>query len=353
MILLKELGFSIEDSYQLDLKNVDIRLIHKFFKNFEELINMQKFLFNMTFKNKKFELNNNFYENFTKKYILNFNLTLKISGIDKHISLNSILDELILKSLPIIEGDRFRINNYLVFFKKYMIYIIFKSEVRNIINLSQTFTYKNFNYVMKQFGKEYSLTISYYNTYELSLRVSKDRIADNEEDNKPVLTKLWTEIDDDEDVLLLNEEERKNSEFMQKYSDILRMFINNVIYDFKQNRYIRDFRLSLGRDLNSAIDRLNTMLSNRDVTYYYSSNLSYYSHIYRYSVIKYGINTKKHDFTFMFNIKNNEFVFEVKQNVNNSINIFERDTIIKEKKFEESTNFEYIFSAIDNLINYN
>jgi hypothetical protein len=388
LINLKELGFKIENNFTFPplKENMTFRLTHMILDNTENILKTQKYFFLLTYntKSKKFELNNDFYNNWKNKFSLKFEAILQLGNNNNlHIDFEKILDSLILDNLAISQKndiEKYKIHSYLSFYIKYLIYSIFKVELRSLSNIADSnfFKFRNFNFITKELNKEFSITATYFNIFKLTVRMKKepkdDLVLMGQKDPN-IFTDFHSEEIDFSGLMICDEDRNpKNNTVFKKYSPFIKSLLINIIAEVKSSRVIKDFENSSIKN-ESLLEAIDTSLFVRNIYklsnyilkeyfidsiinkldsfkhYYWINSLSVniFNQTYKFLVSDVSFNTRKFEFYFIFDDKNSQFSFEYKHFTMNTVQLFERETVIIEKHFKEP-DFEFIILTIENLL---
>jgi len=416
LITLKEYGLNVEDNFKFPDKQdtIYINLIHKNLKIYE-ILNFshadteeskqkfhQKFYFYLNYftKTGNFELSSQFYENFIKKSELTFDLRIKFPNgtyMMNNKKFEIFLDDLILKNLSLNypRTDKYNLKTILLFFVKYLFYKLFKLEIKNLVKLKQTnfFYHKNFLLTFKEYGKEFYLNLNYFNFLEVSFKVSKENMEDknlveNESEDSNELSfenKKESDIMDVDGYINDSKTNKKmknefEKSFESKYFFLIKTLFENLIYDMRLYKYIKDLSmidLKLPDALLDYIDNtlfiknfvkifqvisrklfihsIKNKFENSEKFHIVNSNLinpfsnSYTSRfvVSRSSnmLIKNQHNPKI-EFCLFFH-KNN-VILEFKNQLRNSIYICERETFTEE--VYDRIDPQYLINTIENLL---
>lgn len=397
---LKEIGFYIEESFIIPRYNegnvpISIEFHNKYIKNFANLIKIFKHKFSlqsnykcqMVNHNQKFDLCSNFYNTFSKKYAIVFEFELHIDNVpillSKECPIEKMLETLLAKTYVLYESSKYssKINTYMAFYLKYLLYQFCKREIIEMIKSNKgnnIFTYKNMTFILTKHGNNFSVTCNFFNHLQFFFKCSKKEIVNNtntntNNDDMTVFNNTNSNTNSNTNTLNHSNNNRPPSHV----ENIIKIFFNNLLYDIKLNQNIKEFynKITNNPSLADIIDygilvkniaKINHIFLQRALTHQIKGHLnqkSKYSLImmkninlntdytsYRFIMNKIyssHIMTFKIEFNLTFN-RNEGITFELKEPYHNQICIIEKDyyTIHQYKRFD----LNFLFVLLDNLL---
>ena len=280
LLELKKFGFYVEQSFKLNLNpnfdDLNIVLQNKYILNFSEYFNINKHNFilsiqkpseNNTIKNypqeeNDFILESKFFDDFSKKYKIVFEFELKVDNssfinFDYSVMddiINSILQQKIKLNLQQIKNNS-KVEIYLQFYFKYLLYKFFKLEINEILKIlkkegkNNIFVFKQFTIILKQHGNQISIEAKYNNLMQLKIKCAKILIEDFNNIPKKSEKKL-EEIEKEKDCHI---------------GKLIRIFIDNLLYDIRIFNKTTSFHFLI-RNNPSISDLINLGLMVKNVT---------------------------------------------------------------------------------------
>ena len=280
LLELKKFGFYVEQNFKLNLNpnfdDLNIVLQNKYILNFSEYFNINKHNFilsiqkpseNNTIKNypqeeNDFILESKFFEDFSKKYKIVFEFELKVDNssfinFDYSVMddiINSILQQKIKLNLQQIKNNS-KVEIYLQFYFKYLLYKFFKLEINEILKIlkkegkNNIFVFKQFTIILKQHGNQISIEAKYNNLMQLKIKCAKILIEDFNNIPKKSEKKL-EEIEKEKDCHI---------------GKLIRIFIDNLLYDIRIFNKTTSFHFLI-RNNPSISDLINLGLMVKNVT---------------------------------------------------------------------------------------
>jgi hypothetical protein len=280
LLELKKFGFYVEQSFKLNLNpnfdDLNIVLQNKYILNFSEYFNINKHNFilsiqkpseNNTIKNypqeeNDFILESKFFDDFSKKYKIVFEFELKVDNssfinFDYSVMddiINSILQQKIKLNLQQIKNNS-KVEIYLQFYFKYLLYKFFKLEINEILKIlkkegkNNIFVFKQFTIILKQHGNQISIEAKYNNLMQLKIKCAKILIEDF--NNIPIKSK--------EKLEQISKE--KDSHF----GKLIKIFIDNLLYDIRIFNRISNFNFLI-KNNPSISDLIDLGLIAKNVT---------------------------------------------------------------------------------------
>jgi hypothetical protein len=209
-----------------------------------------------------FILESKFYDDFSKKYKIVFEFNLKVENLlfinfDYTVMddiINSILQKKIKLNLQQIKNNS-KIENYLQFYFKYLLYKFFKLEINEILKVlkkegkNNIFSFKQFTLIVKQTGNQISIEAKYNNLMQLKIKCAKILIEDF--NNIPIKSK--------EKLEQISKE--KDSHF----GKLIKIFIDNLLYDIRIFNRISNFNFLI-KNNPSISDLIDLGLIAKNVT---------------------------------------------------------------------------------------
>ena len=280
LLELKKFGFYVEQNFKLNLNpnfdDLNIVLQNKYILNFSEYFNINKHNFilsiqkpseNNTIKNhpqeeNDFILESKFFDDFSKKYKIVFEFELKVDNssfinFDYSVMddiINSILQQKIKLNLQQIKNNS-KVEIYLQFYFKYLLYKFFKLEINEILKIlkkegkNNIFVFKQFTIILKQHGNQISIEAKYNNLMQLKIKCAKILIEDFNNIPKKSEKKL-EEIEKEKDCHI---------------GKLIRIFIDNLLYDIRIFNKTTSFHFLI-RNNPSISDLINLGLMVKNVT---------------------------------------------------------------------------------------
>ena len=280
LLELKKFGFYVEQSFKLNLNpnfdDLNIVLQNKYILNFSEYFNINKHNFILsiqkpseknTIKNypqeeNDFILESKFFDDFSKKYKIVFEFELKVDNssfinFDYSVMddiINSILQQKIKLNLQQIKNNS-KVEIYLQFYFKYLLYKFFKLEINEILKIlkkegkNNIFVFKQFTIILKQHGNQISIEAKYNNLMQLKIKCAKILIEDFNNIPKKSEKKL-EEIEKEKDCHI---------------GKLIRIFIDNLLYDIRIFNKTTSFHFLI-RNNPSISDLINLGLMVKNVT---------------------------------------------------------------------------------------
>ena len=280
LLELKKFGFYVEQNFKLNLNpnfdDLNIVLQNKYILNFSEYFNINKHNFilsiqkpseNNTIKNypqeeNDFILESKFFDDFSKKYKIVFEFELKVDNssfinFDYSVMddiINSILQQKIKLNLQQIKNNS-KVEIYLQFYFKYLLYKFFKLEINEILKIlkkegkNNIFVFKQFTIILKQHGNQISIEVKYNNLMQLKIKCAKILIEDFNNIPKKSEKKL-EEIEKEKDCHI---------------GKLIRIFIDNLLYDIRIFNKTTSFHFLI-RNNPSISDLINLGLMVKNVT---------------------------------------------------------------------------------------
>ena len=241
LLELKSKGFFVENNFQLNNRselNNNIVLQNQYIVNFSQFFNISKYNFILNVKNpssnnddKKFELKNDFYTYFNRKFKIVFEFELQIDNTmmlsanqyQMEEIINCLLSERLLQTLNQRSKYFKEIATYLKFYFKYLLYKFLKIEVSTLLkNSSNVIKEKGFTLILSKKSNGIAITSNFYNQLQFSFKVSKINLADY--NNTPNMD--------------INALRIVTSSHVGK---IIKIFFNNLFYDIRIFSLIKDF----------------------------------------------------------------------------------------------------------------
>ena len=280
LLELKKFGFYVEQNFKLNLNpnfdDLNIVLQNKYILNFSEYFNINKHNFilsiqkpseNNTIKNypqeeNDFILESKFFDDFSKKYKIVFEFELKVDNssfinFDYSVMddiINSILQQKMKLNLQQIKNNS-KVEIYLQFYFKYLLYKFFKLEINEILKIlkkegkNNIFVFKQFTIILKQHGNQISIEAKYNNLMQLKIKCAKILIEDFNNIPKKSEKKL-EEIEKEKDCHI---------------GKLIRIFIDNLLYDIRIFNKTTSFHFLI-RNNPSISDLINLGLMVKNVT---------------------------------------------------------------------------------------
>ena len=280
LLELKKFGFYVEQNFKLNLNpnfdDLNIVLQNKYILNFSEYFNINKHNFILsiqkpseknTIKNypqeeNDFILESKFFDDFSKKYKIVFEFELKVDNssfinFDYSVMddiINSILQQKIKLNLQQIKNNS-KVEIYLQFYFKYLLYKFFKLEINEILKIlkkegkNNIFVFKQFTIILKQHGNQISIEAKYNNLMQLKIKCAKILIEDFNNIPKKSEKKL-EEIEKEKDCHI---------------GKLIRIFIDNLLYDIRIFNKTTSFHFLI-RNNPSISDLINLGLMVKNVT---------------------------------------------------------------------------------------
>ena len=296
LLELKSFGFYVDKNFTIDLNpnydNLNIILQNKYILNFKECLRNEKdkhnFILsvsrNNNMKNNNINnINNNnlnminyqnsnqkndfileskFYDDFSKKYKIVFEFNLKLENslfinFDYTVMddiIHSILQKKIKLNLQQIKNNS-KIENYLQFYFKYLLYKFFKLEINEILKVlkkegkNNIFSFKQFTLIVNQIGNQISIEAKYNNLMQLKIKCAKILIEDF--NNIPIKS--------EEKLKQISKE--KDSHF----GKLIKIFIDNLLYDIRIFNRISNFNFLI-KNNPSISDLIDLGLIAKNVT---------------------------------------------------------------------------------------
>ena len=302
LLELKSFGFYVDKNFTIDLNpnydNLNIILQNKYILNFKECLRNEKdnkeyiskhnfilsvsknnnldnnninIINNNNFNKKNYQninqkndfiLESKFYDDFSKKYKIVFEFNLKVGNLlfinfDYTVMddlINSILQKKIKLNLQQIKNNS-KIENYLQFYFKYLLYKFFKLEINEILKVlkkegkNNIFSFKQFTIIVKQTGNQISIEAKYNSLMQLKIKCAKILIEDF--NNIPIKSK--------EKLEQISKE--KDSHF----GKLIKIFIDNLLYDIRIFNRISNFNFLI-KNNPSISDLIDLGLIAKNVT---------------------------------------------------------------------------------------
>lgn len=350
---LKDMGFIVDESFMFPNpigENIKIKLTHKYFRIYQNIKIFKKDKFDIYLlydtKLNKFELISDYYKKFIKEFKIVYNIDLKLNNNTINTNIDQIIKELIIDNLKTNPNlyylitnpieDKYQIKNILIFYYQYILYYLFKLEIKSLIDI---FIYKNLSFILKESG---SITICSYNYFEFKLSIKKVDISH---------TTIYN---------------------IFPYDNLFRIMFENIIYDIKIYKNIKDAPFT--KEYLSILDSLDCSIYIKNLTrisqliirksfisyintligigyidqIFINTNLNIYT--YRYTIIKnnnLNNNYNKIEFSLIFNKTN--LYFTHKNPTKNNIYMLERETITEYAY--QRIDYNYLIYYISNLLN--
>ena len=280
LLELKKFGFYVEQNFKLNLNpnfdDLNIVLQNKYILNFSEYFNINKHNFILsiqkpseknTIKNypqeeNDFILESKFFDDFSKRYKIVFEFELKVDNssfinFDYSVMddiINSILQQKIKLNLQQIKNNS-KVEIYLQFYFKYLLYKFFKLEINEILKIlkkegkNNIFVFKQFTIILKQHGNQISIEAKYNNLMQLKIKCAKILVEDFNNIPKKSEKKL-EEIEKEKDCHI---------------GKLIRIFIDNLLYDIRIFNKTTSFHFLI-RNNPSISDLINLGLMVKNVT---------------------------------------------------------------------------------------
>ena len=168
--------------------------------------------------------------------------------------INSILQQKIKLNLQQIKNNS-KVEIYLQFYFKYLLYKFFKLEINEILKIlkkegkNNIFVFKQFTIILKQHGNQISIEAKYNNLMQLKIKCAKILIEDFNNIPKKSEKKL-EEIEKEKDCHI---------------GKLIRIFIDNLLYDIRIFNKTTSFHFLI-RNNPSISDLINLGLMVKNVT---------------------------------------------------------------------------------------
>lgn len=238
-ILISEYDLYLENDFDMNINDnildIDqISLQHKFFKNFENLINIKEKNFKINYVQNQLNFGSNIFDYFNT-YSLIFSLVIITNNTKLEYS-NDKFEEIFLNDENLAKYKSENLKVKLMFCVKYLLYKFMKEEIEALrkyyTNSKVTsFEYKGLTFTWKKVPRKLSIKCSYFDNLEIHFSIYKTPKKAKEKKNI-------------------------NSREIPQILEFFKIFCQNIAHDVKYIKVINNFKKNVKKAQNVTIDNL-------------------------------------------------------------------------------------------------
>ena len=272
-ILSKKTEIRENDEF-IDPENIFVE--YKLFRNFEDLFaddecvknygsDLEKFIFKLKKINdeEKYELSSDFYEYYSKKYYLSFELKITFGNSQTALMItNKIIDEIFKENFPLFK-DNPSLMNIMSFFIKYLVYKIVKEETTILRDIllktlkTNSFDFKGLNFEIIKIPFTTIIKCNFLNNLFLRFTVSKyqNSLITNRSPNIP--PNNMNSANNKSNKYAVNNKNTINSyQDLRKFhvTKFIICFVNNILNDIKNSSVATNFIGQVKKNKNVIIE---------------------------------------------------------------------------------------------------
>ena len=266
---IKNYGFLLDEKFDihendmvLDLDKIIIQ--HRFVKHFEDLINIKNKNFKIINKqNGEYELKSDFYDYYNNKYILNFNIQIKINNGQTIFISNELFEKYIRDKRIYLTRDIKENKELILFYIKYLLYKFFKEEINIIIKYQKNqskqeqFINKGLNFNVQKYPNNLKMKCYYFDNLEIYFSISKTerqhyQAVSNYFLNNRRIPFIFNDLNDFYGRFYNNS---ANSSICYAM-EYIRIFFDNILLDIKLSKNISNFVGEVKKNSNLTLENI-------------------------------------------------------------------------------------------------